>query len=200
MEIFIHQQGRLYREIPNKNVILIKPSTSTLGIPSNTEDFHHEFSISGIEVIHRRENARIPCNKSIENEDDYVREMIMNHVGCVPSYWKRFVPNLTLSYTLPDCTREQHSNIYEYLEFRGLKKYNIYLYPCKEVHFNIQHKNSKWVPILNDPFDPIERLYGAFSFHYTIEWYKEIVDKQKFTFETLFAQVGGFVGACLIIS
>ena len=164
---------------------------------SNTEEFHHEFSITGIEVVYRRENARVPCNKSIEKEDDFVREMIMNDVGCVPSYWKRFVSNLSLSYALPDCTREQHSIIYEYLENIGLKKYNIYLYPCKEVHFNLFHKNSKWVPILRDPeLNDVKVLYGALSFHYTTEWYKDIVDKQKFTFETLFAQVGGFVGTC----
>ena len=118
----------------------------------------------------------------------------MTNVGCVPSYWKRFVSNSTLSYTLPDCTREQHSIIYEYLENRGWNKYNIYLYPCNEVHFNVQHKNSKWVPILKDP--EVKILFGAFSFHYTTEWCKNIVGKQKFTFETLFAQVGGFVGTC----
>ena len=53
------------------------------------EEFHHEFSINGIELRQRRKNGRIPCNESIENEDDWVKEMIMSDVGCVPLSMQR---------------------------------------------------------------------------------------------------------------
>ena len=64
------------------------------------------------------------------------------------------------------------------------------------MEFNVRHDNSKHVPILNKNENI---LYGAISFYYTSEWYKEIIDKQKFTFETLFAQIGGFVGKFYIL-
>ena len=60
-----------------------------------------------------------------------------------------------------------------------------------QIHFNEQHKDTKHIPIRNGDNTV---LYGALSFHFTTELYKEIIDTQKFTFETLFAQIGGFVG------
>ena len=187
MEIYVHQQGKIHRKIPGKTTILIPPIFN-----SNGEEFHHEFSISGIELLQRRETGRIPCNKSIDNEDIFVRESIMETVGCIPSYWKKFGSNLTVS--LPACNREQNNIIYKILQNRGRNKNNSYLHPCNQMEFNVRHDNSKHVPILNKNENI---LYGALSFYYTSEWYKEIIDKQKFTFETLFAQIGGFVGKLL---
>ena len=187
-EIYIHQQGTIHRNIPGKNALLIPPTYS-----SNfyREIFHHVFSINGIEVLQRRKNGRIPCNQSIENEDVWIKEMIMSDVGCVPSFWNQSPSHSTPLSSLPSCEREQYGMIYNSLENRGRNKHNMYLYPCKEVHFNEQHKDTKHIPILNRDDDV---LYGALSFHYTTVLYKEIVDTQKFTFETLFGQIGGFVG------
>ena len=64
-EIYVHQQGTIHRNIPGKNALLVPPTYT-----SNfyREEFHHEFSINGIEVLQRRKNGRIPCNESIERE------------------------------------------------------------------------------------------------------------------------------------
>ena len=62
MEIYVHQQGKIHRKIPGKTTILIPPIFNP-----NGEEFHHEFSIRGIELLQRRETGRIPCNKSIDN-------------------------------------------------------------------------------------------------------------------------------------
>ena len=139
----------------------------------------------------RRENGRIPCNQSIENEDTFVKETFMTSEECVPSYWKNLTSNWTQSYSMPLCQREQYGSIYNSLENRGSKKNNLYLHPCSEMHFNAIHKNTIHVPLLNKWE---YGLLGAISFHYTTDLYKEIVDQQKFTFETLFGQIGGFVG------
>ena len=187
-EIYVHQQGTIHRNIPGKNALLIPPTYSSYFY---REIFHHVFSIDGIEVLQRRENGRIPCNQSIENEDVWVKEMIMSDVGCIPSFWNQSLPNLTPLSSLAACEREQYGTIYKLLENRGRNKHNMYLHPCNQIHFNEQHKDTKHIPIRNGDNTV---LYGALSFHFTTELYKEIVDTQKFTFETLFAQIGGFVG------
>ena len=115
VEIDVHQEGKIHRKIPGKTTILIPPIYN-----SKDEEFHHEFSIIVIELLQRRETGRIPCNKSIVNEDIFVRESIMETVGCIPSYWKKFGFNLTLS--LPACNREQYNIIYKILQSRGRNK------------------------------------------------------------------------------
>ena len=188
VSIYIHKEGELYRNLIDKKY-KSRIQTNALGDT-------HKFTIDGIEVLKRRADSRIRCNKTIDNEDTFVRDHIMRKIGCVPAYWKRFVTNSSelndLAYV--NCSQQQYQKFYRVLKSDSFSSNALYLYPCAQISQTIFHLEEKsQVNMLPDQ-ENINLERGSISFHYSSDWYKEILNKRAFTLETFFGQIGGFIG------
>ena len=196
--IYIHKEGELYRNLIDKKY-KSRIQTDALG---NT----HKFTIDGIEVLTRRADSRIRCNKTIDDEDTFLRGHIMRKIGCVPAYWKRFSTNLSEPNGLAsvNCSQLQYQKFYRVLKSDSFSTNSPYLYPCTQISQTIFHLEEKSQGLSDQEKNNLER--GSISFHYSSDWYKEILNKRAFTLETFFGQIGGFIGklcniwyTCLII-
>ena len=154
------------------------------GLMRHKTGYRRKFSLSGFEVVRRRVDAKIPCNRTIENEDGYVREEVMKRTGCVPAYWKRFIGNSSLQTTLPGCNQTQYSQIFRLMEYEKIEHDQFNLYPCNVTNAVVQLSTEEHVG-----YD-----YNDLQFRYTTDWYKEFVNKKAFSMETMWCQVGGFAG------
>ena len=186
--IYIHKEGELYRNLIDKKY-KSRIQTNALG---NT----HKFTIDGIEVLKRRADSRIKCNKTIDNEDTFLRGHLMRKIGCIPAYWKRFATNSSelndLAYV--NCSQQQYQKFYRVLKSDSFSSNSHNLYPCAQIGQTIFHLEEKsQVHMLSDQENNhLDR--GSISFHYSSDWYKEILNKRAFTLETFFGQIGGFIG------
>ena len=187
--LYIHEEGQMYRTITkNKTTKIFHP-------PFNGSTY--EYIISEIEVLRRRGNSKLPCNETIANEDDYFREVLIQKVGCVPDYWKTFISNTSLSTSLsPKCNYTQYKMLSQILN-TPMEKNELYLYPCLHMKTRIEQPSKETIR-LDGGLSPSFVLILNYRTQY--ELYKEITNHREFTLETLFGQVGGFVGTVLFIS
>ena len=120
----------------------------------------------------------------------------MRKIGCVPAYWKRFVTNSSELNAMAsvNCTQLQYQKFYRVLKLDSFSSNLPYLYPCAQISQTIFHLEEKsQVHMLSDQENNnLEK--GSISFHYSSDWYKEILNKRAFTLETFFGQIGGFIG------
>ena len=118
----------------------------------------------------------------------------MEIVECVPDYWRGYANDSNHHGVLRRCKKDQYariSNIFEGYIFdnRNSSLNEMLEISCNEtianIHYSSKHKN------IDEPSD----LYDEdISFHYTSDWYRDVVNEQAYTLETLVGQVGGFVG------
>jgi hypothetical protein len=149
------------------------------------EKYQHKYSLSGFETLRRRWNSNIPCNHVISDEDAYLRGRIMETVECIPAFWRRFISNSNSLGILPSCTQRQ------YREVKKIFKTSVFhnqhpIIQCNETSAIIYHSSKMRPENKPDSWD--------ISFHYTTDWYRDVLNKQAYTLETLVGQVGGFEG------
>ena len=180
--IYIHESGQLSRNIGNGQIIrMILPSISNQSIFT-----HH---ISDIEVLHKRANGKVPCDHEIDNEDQLFREMIVKKFGCLPSYWKYFFSSLNGDTgVLLECSRLQYQKLRRILS-TPMDKNGLGLSPCVQIKSRIDLERERIASVVTN-------TVMLLQFKYDTEhgWYKKIVNKREFSVETLFGQIGGFVG------
>ena len=183
--VYVHQAGQFYRHFTYSSFHMQKMYLLKLGgLMRHKTGYRRKFSLSGFEVVRRRVDAKIPCNRTIENEDGYVRQEIMKRTGCIPAYWKRFIVNSSLHTTLPGCNQTQYNQIFRLMEYEKIEPNQFNLYPCNVTNAVVQLSTEEHVGYdMND-----------LQFRYTTDWYKEFVNKKAFSMETMWCQVGGFAG------
>ena len=205
LEVYVHQVGGLIQQLGKKYVLLItkteidelyanfkatKPSSST-GKQGIT--VFHDFHVRKIELLRKRADAAIPCDETIVNNDKAYKHELMKHVGCIPSYWKRFIDGGPLR-SLPSCnTKKQFEQLSSMLPmmFENTNLQNgsmLYDQPCNEMKIStsINKRNERTIET---------KLW--LGFYYDADEYLEIVNNEAYTEYDLWSQIGGIVGIFL---
>ena len=203
LEIYIHKVGGLIEQLGKQYILHISPAevkqlnenykkTSENHDTEHGITVFHDFHLKQIEILRKRHDAAKACNNSIHDNDKIYKDSLMMSVGCVPSYWKRFV-TAAISH-LPNCSKksqfEQLANMlpsmYENTNLRNGRK--LYIQPCAKM---------KILTITNkrDVHSKGHKLW--LSFYYDADEYKEILNNQAFTTNDLWSQIGGIVGIFL---
>ena len=197
LEVYVHQEGQLLRHLSQPafslhNWDLIPLLDAYEGGRYGGFSYEIKFRVTGVEVLRKRSNGATPCNLSLIDEDAKWRNIIIDTLGCVPVFWKRFVSNSSVHQILPDCNKVQYKKLYlEYLTTDEGYNYNFenaasrYINPCTQMGtaVTITTKTNNFI------LDQIN-MYLI----YATEEYKETVNNKAYNFETLCSQVGGFIG------
>ena len=183
-QIFIHHPGQLLRTFYKP----VFKSELMVGDKNNEDkiwDKVLKIKIEDVTVLRKRHNSNIPCDNRLDYMDDVkFLEEIMNHVGCMPIYW-RGIPGQLSNFT--ECNSPvELSKIYYYIQNfeEVLRSYGP---PCIEMKVSTkldEKEENKW----EEP---------SIMILYTDLYYLNIVNVQSFGFESFVSGVGGFIGIFL---
>ena len=186
IQIFIHHPGQLISSFDEpKYESTFSDLLSTLREYSKTPKIL-DFKISQCKVLRKRHDSKIPCNKKIKIFDKFIKEKIINLLGCIPPFWKNTITKINGK---KECTsQEKLKEAYSYLlDFNKILDESDK--PCDEMLVqSIDSINYKPVSIPRDI---------SIAFHYTEKLYEEIKYTRAMGFESWLSNVGGFVGIFL---
>ena len=181
--LYFHHPGQLLRTFHNP----FFASNILLGTKNNEEkawDKVLKIMIEEVTVLRKREGSNIPCNNNLNKFDDVnFMDTIMQRVGCVPIYWKRF----TRLSNLGECeTPNKLEEIYQHIQNYEDDLFS-YHGPCidmvVEARFDKEEENQWEEPQI--------------KVVYTKATYQNIENTQSFGFESFLSGVGGFIGIFL---
>ena len=193
---YVHQKGQLMRSMIKKANPLshIEPDAETKSGISRI------FEITQVEVLRKRENSKMPCYKSLKDEDEYLLGQVITNTGCIPTFWENFAKNVGLNETTRICKSRkdyQELGLHHWNAFGSFSTLNnMYKQPCTEMRTSITahdetgDKNMEGWKYRNGS------TYGVLhvQFNYQEDVYREIINSRAYTGETLLGQVGGFAG------
>ena len=203
VEIYVHKVGGLIEQLGKKYVFQMSHSaiqelytnfraTSESSQTKQGITVFHDIHVRKIEILRKRPNAIKACNNSISDNDKTYMQTVMNSIGCIPSYWRRFVDNITIH--LPECDRTNQyekfanmlPNTYENTNLqRGAK---LYTQPCTEMKISTSMDKRHVRTMSHNMW---------ITFYYDSDEYKEVLNNQAFTANDLWSQIGGIVGIFL---
>ena len=149
-----------------------------------------KIGISQTQVLKKRHDSRIPCDRDYEsNVDLRWRESVMGIVGCIPTYWRGLPQSLPFrSHNFNDCTKAQ--------QYKSFYDYNLYT-----TDSNITYEPScTWAKIFSDFLfeDREDGLSGfVFELKHESQYYEEVKNLKATRFYDLWSQIGGLVGIFL---
>ena len=203
VEIYVHKIGGLIEQLGKKYVFQMSHQAIKelyTNFQATSESYHtkqgitvfHDIHVRKIEILRKRPNAIKACNNSISDNDKTYMQTVMNSIGCIPSYWRRFVDNITIH--LPECDRTNQyekfanmlPNTYENTNLqRGAK---LYTQPCTEMKISTSMDKRHVRTMSHNMW---------ITFYYDSDEYKEVLNNQAFTANDLWSQIGGIVGIFL---
>ena len=83
--VYIHQNGQLTRHLGTPDFKIYGQELS-LGFNNKIN-----IKLSHTSILRRRENAKVPCNNELRDDDRRFRDQVVNKVGCTPIYWRSFI-------------------------------------------------------------------------------------------------------------
>ena len=193
--IIIHQKGRLMKSLGTQYTIYPDEKMK--------QEIFKIFYISQVELLRKRENSKMPCDKTMKDEDEYILKQIILNVGCIPTYWENFALNIRLNQTTRLCKSRIDYNTTKYQYWNALRNlnsaYSIYKQPCTEVVrlVTARDETSNIKEYYLYGHDENENASGGvlhLQFDYQQNMYREIISSKAYTGESLLGQVGGFVG------
>ena len=143
--------------------------------PTSNNNYH--FNVNQVEVIRNRPDGTLTCNKTLNDDDSQYRQVIVQSIGCIPSYWKRFFlfsSKLKIQ-GLPDCVnRDDYLRINKLFlpDLNVINATKLYLQPCDRMKSIISTTKSS----------ASERRTLLLQFDYICEEYK--VSQNNFMFTT----------------
>ena len=149
-----------------------------------------KIGISQTQVLKKRYDSRIPCDRDYEsNVDMRWRESVMRIVGCIPTYWRGLPQSVSFqALKLDDCTRSQ--------QYKSFNDYSLYT-----TDPNITFEPScTWPTIFSNLlFEDTNNRIQSFIFElkHESQYYVEIKNLKATTFDDLWCQIGGSVGVFL---
>ena len=194
--LFIHQKGRLYRQW-NAISYIINPDEKL------KNGAYRVFDIGQVDILRKRENSKMTCDKELEDEDEYILKHIILNAGCIPTHWENFAGNVGLNQTTRICESRTDYNSTNYQYWNTLQildsPHSTKKQPCTEMVTLVTAKdetdNIKDCPFyffLYSRHNTSGVLY--LQFNYLQDVYREIINTKAYTGESLLGQVGGFVG------
>ena len=189
IDVFIHQPRSL---IPMLNDPILRIDALQLEFLRNTSRFIN-VRVNQVEVLEKREDAQIPCNKSLTEFDLMYKDSVVKSIGCIPNYWKRFLNNSGIEKMdktkIPNCnTKDQylHASQYEPLYFQNGSK--LFRQPCRQMTVSYDMSTSD-----------ISYKAGelGLTIYYGSENYKLFRNVQSYGIYDLTSQFGGIIGMFL---
>ena len=188
--VYMHHSGQLTRQFGKQIFEVRKPDFKKA---INGKDNYYKVHINQVDVLRKRYNGMVPCNDSLKNDDMVWREKVMEEVGCIPAYWMDLHPHINSqrrdTTNLPKCmTSQQYRQISQYyLPPRHTDNgTRLYVGPCDQMGITAS--------VTQSDLGEGELVFG---FSYVVEEYRETVNTRAFAFESLWSQIGGFIGMFL---
>ena len=144
--------------------------------------------INQVDVLEKREDAIVRCNASLTNLDQMYRLAVINFVGCVPSYWKRFYPEKEKSW-LPLCDKKEEFQILsEFMPIYFENGTKLFMPNCRHMTITFDMAQAD-----------VSYSQGniGFTINYGSESYKYFKNVRSFSIYDFWSQVGGFIGMLL---
>ena len=182
--VYLHYPGQLMN-------VISKGQTTRL--PLQHSDLNKKILNVGItqtQVLKKRHDSRIPCDRDYENNVDMRwRESVMSMVGCIPTYWRELPQSLSFrSHNFNECTRAQ--------QYKSFDDYNLYT-----TNSNITYTPScTWATIFSKILlEDRDDGYSGFVFElkHESQYYVEFKSLKATRFDDLWSQIGGLVGIFL---
>ena len=188
--VYMHHAGQLTRQFGKQ---ILQLTRSNFKKAMNSSSNYYTIHINQVEILRKRHDAIIPCNRTLTNDDAMWRNKIIEKMGCIPDYWSELYF---------DCEEEsQARENYEkcssadnygllYTDFLPPKHTdngtNLYTGPCNQMGITASVTQSD----LKE-----ENLVLGFS--YVVEEYRETYNRRAFSFKSLWSAIGGFIGMFL---
>ena len=193
--ILIHQKGRLMKSLGTQYTIYPDEKMK--------QEIFKIYDIGQVDLLRKRENSKMPCDKNMKDEDEYILKQIILNVGCIPTYWENFAHNVGLNQTTRVCTSRIDYNTSKHQYWNALRNlnsaYNIYKQPCTEMVTLVTARDEtsnikEYYLYGHDKNDNASGGVLHLQFNYQQNMYREIINSKAYTGESLLGQVGGFVG------
>ena len=162
---------------PTQQLMSISTKRNWASKYKNCIHYKREIYLSYINVVQRRNKPNRPCHT--KNHDQDIIERATERVGC--KYHAFQTPS-----HIPFCRKQD-----EIRAFRNEFTKNIEIPPCRRLAFVFDsYKESDLTYFTKDADYPKMDL----EFHYPDHSYKEVIYIKAYTFESLFGNIGGYVG------
>lgn len=147
--------------------------------------------IGQVDILRERDNSKAPCDKGMKNEDEYIINQSITNIGCIPTFWEKFTNSNEIHQTTRMCntTTDYQNAVHQITDaFKSIgEKGSIYKKSCTTMLTSVTtRKGIKDLRVIPGKIQ--------LKFYYTQNLYREIINSQAYTSETLLGQVGGFVG------
>ena len=188
--VYMHHVGQLTRQFGKQ---ILHLSRYNFQKAMNSSGNYYAVFINQIEVLRKRHDAIIPCNRTLTADDSMWRNKIIEKVGCIPEYWYEFHQSVdergNQTTNLKKCSNKDDYKLI-YTDFLPPKHTdngtNLYIGPC--YHMAISASVTQ--------FDLNEKNL-VLGFTYFVEEYRETNNRREFSFKSLWSAIGGFVGMFL---
>ena len=134
-EFFIHQNGTLITHLNNPHVRFMAFQFEKMINVSRWV----EVRINEVEVLRKRADAVVPCENSLHDNDQEYRRAVIQTVGCIPAYWKRFVHDEMFNGSVlkPCSKKEQFRNLTRYMPNHFENGTSLYTQPCSQMSISV---------------------------------------------------------------
>ena len=185
VRIYVHQNGQLLRSFDFKQGYI----SEFFPTKRLENGIVRKIYIGQVDVLRKRASGKIPCDQHMQHEDEYRIDQVIKSTGCIPTFWEPFAVRIGLNQTTPMC-----KNVMEYNKVAKRinniltnfdPNFGIYKTPCTMMMISTT---------TSDEPDWIVQGVLAFEIVYKQHLYREILNTEAYTSETLLGQFGGFVG------
>ena len=184
IEFFIHQPDASISKLHDP---ILRIDQLQLQYIQNTSRMIN-IRINQVDVLEKREDAIVQCNASLATLDQMYRLSVINYVGCIPSYWKRFCQE-TKEYFLPVCNKKKEFEILsEFMPINFENGTKLFMPNCRHmtVTFDMAQADVSY-----------SQGKIGFTLNYGSESYKYFKNVRSFSIYDFWSQLGGFVGMLL---
>ena len=188
--VYMHHAGQLTRQFGKQ---ILQLTRSNFKKAMNSSSNYYTIHINQVEILRKRHDAIIPCNRTLTDDDAMWRNKIIEKIGCIPDYWSElYSDSEERSQDTSILNRCSSAKDYEllYTDFLPPKHSDngtvLYIGPCNQMGITASVTQSD----LKE-----ENLVLGFS--YVVEEYRETYNRRAFSFKSLWSAIGGFIGMFL---
>ena len=191
LRIYVHYKKQLIRQLGKPVLEVVRQDFKQYNIGSD----QLKLDVNEVELLRKRPNAPKPCSNTITNDDVEYMKVAMDILGCIPSYWKRFVTTESMNtLNLQRCnSKKQYLSLSQHLlpedDTNNVTKH--YLQPCN--HLTTEIRMTKQAKDMRSGKNYRLRL----QINYNTEMYRESINRKSCTLGNLWSSIGGFIGIFL---
>ena len=108
LHIYVHRPGELTRML-HRPILSFSLNDFKEILRNPLRDNYYHLQINQVETTRNRpDDANSPCNETLIDDDEKYRDLIIQKVGCIPAYWKRYerLNSLNKNNNLPECYQQ----------------------------------------------------------------------------------------------